>query len=68
MIVSYSSTEEFLQLVARRLGKIKKGGVPDIDAAARSVLQDWNAGKISYYTVTFRSPLADLSFFAFSSL
>jgi nuclear GTP-binding protein len=37
--------------VARRLGKIKKGGVPDVDAAARSVLNDWNAGKISYYTV-----------------
>jgi nuclear GTP-binding protein len=27
-----------------------KGGVPDKVAAARSVLRDWNTGKIPYYT------------------
>lgn len=41
----------FLNLVARSTGKLKKGGIPNTDAAARSVLQDWNTGKIKYYTL-----------------
>lgn len=40
----------FLSMVARKLGKVKKGGVPDRNAAARAVLRDWNGGKIPYYT------------------
>lgn len=39
----------FLGLVARAMGKLKKGGVPNVDAAARTVLHDWNNGKIKYY-------------------
>mmetsp|Transcript_850 Transcript_850/g.1851 ORF Transcript_850/g.1851 Transcript_850/m.1851 type:complete len:303 (-) Transcript_850:128-1036(-) len=42
--------EAFLSLVARRLGKVKKGGVPDKPQAARTVLRDWNSGKVPYYT------------------
>lgn len=49
-VPEFETTEEFLQMLCRKLGKIKKGGVPDINAAARSILQDWNCGKISYYT------------------
>lgn len=41
----------FLQALARRLGKLKKGGAPDIVGAARMVLTDFNTGKISYYTL-----------------
>jgi nuclear GTP-binding protein len=37
-------------LVARKTGKLWKGGVPNIEAAARIVLKDWNNGKIPYYT------------------
>lgn len=40
---------QFLALVAKSLGKLKKGGVPNLDAAARAVLHDWNQGKIKYY-------------------
>ena len=29
--------------------KLKKGGIPNVDAAARSVLHDWNDGKIKFY-------------------
>lgn len=47
----FSSTMEFLQLLARRLGKLQKGGVPDVEAAARQVLHDFHTGKISFYTV-----------------
>ena len=32
---------EFLALLAKRQGKLKKGGLPDCDKAAKSVLIDW---------------------------
>lgn len=41
----------FLSLVAKSLGRVGKGGVPDKVAAARAVLKDWNQGKIPYFTV-----------------
>merc|ERR1712137_21501 len=50
-IPEYSSVDEFLCHIARRRGKLLKGGVPDYMDAARIVLQDWNNGGISYYTV-----------------
>lgn len=40
----------FLAMVARTHGRVLKGGVPDKVAAARSVLRDWNSGKIPFYT------------------
>jgi len=40
----------FLSMVARQYGKVLKGGIPDKVLAARSVLRDWNSGKIPYYT------------------
>lgn len=49
-VADYSNTMEFLSMFARRLGKLKKGGVPDILAAAKIILQDWNGGRISFYT------------------
>ena len=45
----YTSTLEFLQHLSRRLGKLKRGGAPDIQASARAVLQDFNQGNVSYY-------------------
>lgn len=39
----------FLSLVAKITGRLKKGGIPNTDSAARSVLHDWNNGKIKYY-------------------
>eukprot|EP01041_Mallomonas_annulata_P012393 gene12393-26071_t len=39
----------FLALVARATGKLKKGGIPNIEVAARSILHDWNDGRIKYY-------------------
>ena len=40
----------FLAMVAKRHGRVLKGGVPDKVGAARAVLRDWNSGKIPYYT------------------
>ncbi|KAG8228026.1 hypothetical protein J437_LFUL003662 [Ladona fulva] len=50
-IPSYSSPEEFLSLHAARMGRLKKGGVPDIRLAARCLIDDWNRGRIKYYTL-----------------
>lgn len=44
------ASRELLAVLARRLGKIKRGGVLDMEAAARHLLNDWNSGKIPYFT------------------
>lgn len=49
-IARYSNAQEFLFNVAHARGKLGKGGVPNLTLAARSVIQDWNDGKIPYYT------------------
>jgi ribosome biogenesis GTPase A len=41
-ITEYKDVNEFLSLLAVRLGRLKKGGVPDVTRAARTVLQHWN--------------------------
>ncbi|XP_051865039.1 guanine nucleotide-binding protein-like 3-like protein [Pristis pectinata] len=46
----FRDAREFLALLARRLGKLKKGAVPDHEKAARTVLSDWTSGKIRYFT------------------
>lgn len=50
-IPSFDSVDDFLQKVATVRGRLKKGGIVDVDAAARIVLHDWNEGKIPYYTM-----------------
>ncbi|CAM9323494.1 unnamed protein product [Choristocarpus tenellus] len=46
-----ADTPGFLALIARKVGKLRKGGVPDRIAAARLVLRDWNSGKVPFYTL-----------------
>ncbi|CAM9717485.1 unnamed protein product [Ectocarpus fasciculatus] len=41
----------FLSLVARKIGKLKKGGVPDRVQAAKVVLRDWNTGRVPFFTL-----------------
>ncbi|RKP09705.1 P-loop containing nucleoside triphosphate hydrolase protein, partial [Thamnocephalis sphaerospora] len=47
----FQTSQEFLLLLAQQRGKLKKGGIADLEGAARSVLQDWNNGKIPFYTM-----------------
>jgi nuclear GTP-binding protein len=49
-IVEWNNAEDFLEKLARRGGRLLKGGEPDICISARSVLVDWQRGKIPYYT------------------
>jgi len=50
-IDDFKDATGFLTLIAKKYGKIKKGGIIDIFKAAQLVLNDWNNGKIVYYTV-----------------
>lgn len=43
-IPSFNSVDDFLQKVAAVRGKLKKGGIADVEAAARIILHDWNEG------------------------
>lgn len=47
---TFTDCAEFLSKLAIQMGKLKKGGVPDREMAARIVLADWNSGKIKYCT------------------
>lgn len=47
---NFTSTLEFLTMLALSSGRLHKGGTPDLLAAARTLLADWNAQKIPYYT------------------
>jgi nuclear GTP-binding protein len=49
-IAEFTDSIDFLTQVARRLGKMKKGGVADIRKAAQLILNDWTGGRLSYYT------------------
>ncbi|KAJ0179710.1 hypothetical protein K1T71_004301 [Dendrolimus kikuchii] len=49
-IPQFNTPQEFFAHVASRMGRFKKGGVPDQEAAARILLNDWNTGKVRYYT------------------
>ncbi|CAK9301400.1 unnamed protein product [Gordionus sp. m RMFG-2023] len=44
-------SQEFLSALAIRLGKLLKGGDPDISTAAKLVLYDWQRGKIPFFSL-----------------
>ncbi|KAH9979529.1 P-loop containing nucleoside triphosphate hydrolase protein [Lactifluus volemus] len=46
----FTSTLEFLTMLALSMGRLLKGGTPDILAAARQVLIDWNHQKIPFFS------------------
>ncbi|KAI0288760.1 P-loop containing nucleoside triphosphate hydrolase protein [Russula brevipes] len=47
---TFSSTLEFLTMLALSTGRLLQGGVPDFLAAARQVLIDWNNQKIPFFS------------------
>ncbi|OAG30045.1 nuclear GTP-binding protein [Nematocida sp. ERTm5] len=42
---------EFLELLAKKSGRLLKGGVADITAVSKIVLHDWLRGRIPYYNL-----------------
>lgn len=49
-IDSWNDHDDFLEQLARKGGRLLKGGEPDKSTAARMVLQDWQRGRIPYYS------------------
>ncbi|CAL2031602.1 CBN-NST-1 protein [Caenorhabditis brenneri] len=49
-LADFNSVDQFLAQLARRIGKLRRGARPDMNAAAKRVLNDWNTGKLRYYT------------------
>ncbi|EDW74414.1 uncharacterized protein Dwil_GK21401 [Drosophila willistoni] len=48
-IDSWTSSNHFLEQLAKKSGKLLKGGEPDITVTARMVLNDWQRGKLPFY-------------------
>jgi nuclear GTP-binding protein len=46
---AWADHEEFLTQLAHKKGKLRKGGEPDIEIVARSVLYDWQRGRIPFF-------------------
>ena len=49
-IGSFETPTEFLELLARKGGRLLKGGEADVDGAAKMVLNDFVRGKIPWFT------------------
>ncbi|CAA2976547.1 nucleolar GTP-binding 2 [Olea europaea subsp. europaea] len=45
----WEDATDFLEQLARRMGKLTKGGVPDTNSTSRMVLTDWLRGRLPYY-------------------
>lgn len=48
-IQEYGGHIDFLEQLAKKTGKLLKGGEPDINAAAKMILNDWQRGKLPFY-------------------
>lgn len=48
-IDDWSDVEEFLTKLAKRAGRLLKGGEPDIQTVAKMVLNDFQRGKLPYF-------------------
>merc|ERR1719160_1662725 len=42
--------EEFLKMLAIKMGKLRKGGEPDVEIVARMILYDWQRGRLPFFT------------------
>ncbi|KAL7673217.1 hypothetical protein ACOME3_008085 [Neoechinorhynchus agilis] len=45
----WSTTDEFIELLARRMGRLLKGGAPDVQSVSRIVLNDYQRSKLPHH-------------------
>lgn len=59
----WKDSTDFLEQLAKKSGKLFKGGEPDIGSVAKMVLNDWQRGKLPFYVPpeAFETPLASTS-------
>uniref|UniRef100_A0A1L8DHP3 Nucleolar GTP-binding protein 2 n=1 Tax=Nyssomyia neivai TaxID=330878 RepID=A0A1L8DHP3_9DIPT len=50
-VTKWEDTQDFLEQLAKKTGKLLKGGEPDVAVVARMVLNDWQRGKLPFYIV-----------------
>lgn len=48
-ISEYDGHIDFLEKIAKKSGRLLKGGEPDVTAAAKMILNDWQRGKLPFY-------------------
>lgn len=49
-VKDWSSDEDFLEKIARKSGRLLKGGEADLDAVAKTILNDFLRGRIPWFT------------------
>ncbi|KLJ09086.1 nucleolar GTP-binding protein 2 [Blastomyces silverae] len=58
-IKNYKDSIDFLSILARKGGRLLRGGEPDVDGVAKMVINDFLRGKIPWYTPPPHSGSAD---------
>ncbi|KAI0098643.1 P-loop containing nucleoside triphosphate hydrolase protein [Nemania sp. FL0031] len=58
MTTDGDATTDFLVQVARKRGRLGRGGVPNVSAAAMTVITDWRDGRIQGWTVPPKLPVS----------
>lgn len=48
--IEYGDLDDLFAQMSRRLGKVVKGGEPNVDLISRLMLHDWHRGRIPFYT------------------
>lgn len=48
-VEDFSTADEFLEKLARKMGKLLKGAEPDLPTVAKMVLNDFQRGKLPHY-------------------
>ena len=48
-VLEWSSADDFLEQYGRKIGKLRTGGEPDTNAAAKHVLHDFQRGRLPYF-------------------
>lgn len=58
-VEKWNDATDFLEQLAKKTGKLFKGGEPDIGSVAKMVLNDWQRGKLPFYVApeAFETPL-----------
>lgn len=56
---SWRNADDFLAQLSARMGKLLRGGEPDLDTSAKMVLNDWIRGKIPFFVPPPMPPKRD---------
>jgi len=48
-VADWTTVEDFLEKIAKRTGKLLKGGEPDVNTVSKQILNDFQRGRIPYF-------------------